>query len=460
MSFSVGSVTSRFLPCLAVLALWVAAGAQPADSVGLPEDLHEKCVAHEFNVPGQGFYISGSGFYISGSGFYISGSAGGMVRGDITFVDPQLVYPNTTLLPRTVGQVTQAIGVPSTGSAFDLSMDRDVMLVVADDFAGGSYQLPTALRDPAASTVTLAELAHLVSTGEFSHGALVMHHVNAAIADLRVFRALHDPSLPEMTIWEHETTGKHLIVVGLDLGGFVGAAAGPRPIGEDEVFDALNGGLEGLIGKLPSGLAPEALVVNLSWVLLPCATVQAFLDNIDTFQTFEEYVAGVAVISGPTDFESVVKALNQSTDPELQSLLDVGRRPNHLANARFVAAAGNFSLQYQMLPAAFSQVVGVAVSPVTRAFPDRYSNAGDVHIPGEWVTFQALDETGALGPETSLSYAGTSYASPLVALHVALDEAGAMRCVPPAGQASPLITTTTSGDPADIALVEAINGCP
>src|SRR5690606_14328274 len=124
--------------------------------------------------------------------------------------------------------------------------------------------------------------------------------------------------------------------------------------------------------------------------------------------TFEEYVAGVAVISGPTDFESVVKALNQSTDPELQSLLDVGRRPNHLANARFVAAAGNFSLQYPMLPAAFSQVVGVAVSPVTRAFPDRYSNAGDVHIPGEWVTFQALDETGALGPETSLSYAGTS----------------------------------------------------
>ncbi len=452
MSTSGRSLAMRMLACS--VALWLGVGAL-AQEWELPRDYQVKCVAHDFNVPGQGFYISGSGFYISGSGFYISGSTGGMVRGDITFTDPGLMYPNTTLLPQTVGQVVASAGVPSAGILFDLAMDRDVLLVVADDFAGGAYQLPGALHDPFATETTLEELAHLVEDGQFSHGALVMHHVNVAVANLRVFSPAHDPARPELTIWTHETTGKKLIVAGLDLSGFPGTA-NPRPelIDEAEIATALQEGLEALTADLPEGVADPVVVVNLSWVLLPCPTVQAFLANRDSFQTFEEYVAGLDFVPGTALLEDVILEMNKSTDPALQGVLDSDAMPD----VQFVAAAGNFSLSYQMLPAAWTRVVGVAVSPVTRPFPDRYSNVGDVHIPGEWVTFQALDEAGGLGPETILSYAGTSYAAPLVALYVALDAAGGMQCVS-TGPGSPLVADPSNPSPADILLIQAIDSC-
>ncbi len=454
MSVSGRSLVGRSLAC--VVALWLA-GVAAAQDWRLPGEYQTKCVAHDFNVPGQGFYISGSGFYISGSGFYISGSAGGMVRGDITFVDPSHKYPNTTLFPQTVGQIMASAGVPSSGVLFDLTMGRDVVIVVADDFAGGAFALPAALRDPFATETTLELLARLAEDGEFSHGALVMHHLNAAIADLRVFRPAHDPDRPELTVWTHENGENQLVVVGLDLSSFGGGTTSETElIDEGEIATALDSGIATLERSLPEGVVDPMVVVNLSWVLLPCPTVEAFLANRDSFQTFEEYVAGLGFVPAGVLLEDVIAEMNKSTNPALQEILDSDTMPD----VRFVAAAGNFSLGYQMFPAAWRRVVGVAVSPVTRTFPDRYSNRGDVHIPGEWVTFQALDETGVLGPETILSYAGTSYASPLVALYVALDGAGPMRCAGTAGLSSPLVLDPSDPTPADIPLIQAIDGCP
>lgn len=449
-----------------LLMLLSMAAAQPQPGFDLPDDLDEapRCVAHELNVPTQGFYLSGSGFYLSGSGFYLSGSTGGMIRGAITYVDPELKHPNTTLPALGIGDIMLSMGLPSSGRLFHQGLVEDVLIVVADDFAGGHFGLPDALQDPAAATTTLADLRPLIASGEFSHGALVMHHLNAAVAATGDFTLVTGLGRDDVTVWTQSVDGPRLIVAGLDLTSATGTT-GPVAISEADVYRKLTDGLESLIPNLPVAAPPARIVVNMSWVLLPCPTVEAFIANIDAYPTFLDYLAGLGI--GIDDLSAALGALNSSLDRDLQALLNSPERVRRQGfDVAYVAAAGNFSLGYQMLPAGWSEVLGVAVEEVPREFPGRYSNVGDVTVPGEWVAFRPLRD-GSPGVPTLLAYAGTSYAAPVAALYVALDMASANLCVrAPAGLGASAPTPPTlelhpgpGTAPADVPLVAAIDAC-
>ncbi len=410
----------------------------------------DRCVAHELNTPGQGLHFSGTGLHFSGT-------TGGLIRGSITFTDPALEQPNTTLTPVLAERTISDTGSPPGTPFLPLGeMAGDVVIVVADDFAGGAFRLPSDLDDPAAGTTTLARLKALAESGELSHGALVMHHLNALIASLPSFTVVDADR--DYTVWLNGDAGHHVVVAGLDLAEAVSSDA----IAVDVVADALVKGVNGVVSRfdmldLPGGdtLSPEGVVVNMSWVFLPCSSIEEFLANKDAYPTFEDYVNGLGITG--YDFDEVVRALGYVGDGALVGFLDGGSFEFMSPKAALVAASGNFGMGYQMLPAGWRQVVGVAVRrEEQRDFPGRYSNSGDVTVAGEWVGFQPLTLDGALGDPTILSYAGTSYAAPLVSLYAALDLS---RSAPQCRHLQPNEPPLTKSPELDVPLVDAIGAC-
>ena len=434
---------------LLLLSFVTVASRPPQVEVNVPDELGpERCVAHELNTPGQDLYLSGSTLYLSGS-------TGGMVRGSITFQDPDLVHPNTTLVPLTVDKAIARAGRPATRPFLrDQVMATDVVIVVADDFSGGRYRLPAQLEDPVAATTTLAEIDGLIAAGELSHGALVMHHLNVAIASLGGFTVDASALGDGLTVWVQGATGQRLVVVGLDLSQVTGSPL----ITADDVLTALNDGVRGVVDEAKQVSHPEGVVVNMSWVFLPCKTIEDFLANRNAYRTFEDYLKAIGVDLTNQSLTDVVAQLASVVHPGLEAVLDgEGRVPDFGVPGRaLVAAAGNFSLPWQMLPAGWDQVVGVAVQAEPRAFPGRYSNVGEVTLPGEWNQFEPLTPEGALGAGTLLSYAGTSFAAPIVSLYAALDMASQQ---PVCQHAPPAEPRLSAGTDLDVRLVDAIDDC-
>src|SRR5690606_21688252 len=225
---------------------------------------------------------------------------------------------------------------------------------------------------------------------------------------------------------------------------------------------ALVKGVNGVVSRfdmldLPGGdtLSPEGVVVNMGWVFLPCSSIEEFLANKDAYPAFADYVNGLGITG--YDFDAVVRALGYVGDGALVGFLDGGSFEFMSPKAALVAASGNFGMGYQMLPAGWRQVVGVAVRrEEQRDFPGRYSNSGDVTVAGEWVGFQPLTLDGALGDPTILSYAGTSYAAPLVSLYAALDLS---RSAPQCRHLQPNEPPLTKSPELDVPLVDAIGAC-
>ncbi|HZX00602.1 MAG TPA: hypothetical protein VFF10_11105 [Trueperaceae bacterium] len=442
---------------LALLLAWGVAQEEFEPAAAVTEELlaSDHCVAHEFSLPPQGFHISGSGFHISGSGFHISGSTGGMVIGDIVYEDRTGSHEPTAVSPATVSDVVNSVLATPLKYLLSEPLAQDVAIVVADDFAGGRYEPPAALF----GSLDLDQLEELITSGDFSHGALVMHHLNSAIAATEGY-GLVSRSGP-ITAWQDRATGHHLVVAALDMSGSSGPARGMPVIPVQQVFTSLTQGVNELLSDLEATYDLGGAVINMSWVLLPCATVEEFIANAGTYSTIWDYLIGLG-LDPNIDLGEVLRVLSEVDTWPLRALLDTGRYAYGAWPLEFVAASGNFSMPYQMLPALGDNVVGVAVEPVLRDFPGRYSNIGDVHLPAEWFVLQDIDATGVLGPATPISYAGTSYTAPLVSLFIAEDLVGVGRCTPSAPSRPPL-TTDAAGNqypaPADVPLEVAVGDC-
>ncbi len=446
---------------LAVLLVAVAQPPPVPEGVVVPEELllDERCVTHELNIPGQDVYLSGTTVNLPGS-------RGPLVLEPITVKDPTGKYPDATLLPDAIEAVIQLVGQPpaprpylpnvNTFSAVDF-MNRDVVIVVADDFGGGHYRLPEALDSSRAGTVTAEQIADMDARGDLSHGALVMHHLNAAIASLGVFGKDVSASDEDRTVWVQREVDHRLVVSALDLSD---VAHGPR-ITTGAVVEALMNRVRLRIDDAREVSDPQGVVVNMSWVFLPCKTVEDFLADRDAYDTFEDYLRGVGVDLDNQSISDVIAALAAVDDPDLVGILDesTDMYPSYFGVEGFglVAASGNYSLPYQMLPAGWSQVVGAAVHlPGPRDFPPGYSNEGDVTLPGEWNVYQPLDPDGNLGAATPLAYGGTSFAAPLVSLYLALDMAREVHyCVHQPPAPPPL----APGPTLNVPLADAIGNC-
>ncbi len=343
------------------------------------------CAVNEFSMPGQGFYVSGSGFYVSGS-------TGGLT-----------LNPLSQTLPSTEA----GSQLSNTFAWFDASQSAAV--VVVDDFAGQGYTLGEALfdvRNP--KQLTRVFLEQLMARGEFSHGALVFNHVLAVIEGSGQYRLSNIDA--EQVEFRHRQSDALLVVRAVDTEGF----------NSEMIANRLDQGLRAL-----SRQGVSKFSVNMSFALIPCSTVEDFQKHIDHFEAFEPYFEAV---SGQQDgspafeqlFSDLVSVAAQNDPLENYIMTDA----QGYGDLVFVASSGNFSRRYQMYPANWEFVVGVGASNWKDAQnPDFFSNASQVLDTGAWFRITNINPkvNGHKQTVSNLSYAGTSFSAPNVAVFSAFD---------------------------------------
>lgn len=439
-------------------------GVIPVTDDDLPRELWgDRCVAHEMNIPVQELHLSGTELHLSGT-------RGGLAVGPIMYRDSPGTVADLALQRMTVAQALAAAGVPSMRPFLeDQMMQRDVVIIVADDFAGNVFELPGDLNGPSANSLTLQDIEDKIVARELSHGALVVHHLNVAIASLGTAREGNEPPEQQFRlesadtsvgrwVWVQQATDHKLIVRALDLSG----VAGSPEITVQVVLDALETLVKGIVTEEFVGPDPGNVVVNMSWVFLPCKTIELFIQNAFKFKSFAEYLEGVNVDLNALPIEGVIARLAQVDDVELSEFLDSGRVQIAFQADRvvLVASAGNFSMTYQMLPAGWNAVVGVAVEDTGLPEPPRYSNVGDVTTPVESFVFEWLTSDGVRGGETDITYGGTSFTAPLVSLYAALDISSAMPFCTDKYSPPDLTHLGLTAGMLDVPLATAVDNCP
>lgn len=427
----------------------ILTGADGVEVVWQLDDYIEqpRCLTHSLLVAEQGFFHSGTGFFHSGtdflqsgSQFFHSGTVGGVVLGDNSYVQPR---PVESILSETVPNYL------STGGSTHLTLAEilwlppqpgDVVIVVLDDFGRDEQGMPIlALSEQAFNLGVGAEelFRHLVNTGAISHGALVMHFLNALIAATNQYTLDASASSQARVVWNGSNDAR-LIVSAHNLRGH----ATEGLIDTDGIAAGLGASIEsahGLAGSENRTL--RGVVINMSWVLLPCPTAEAFASSRDQFLTFEDYIEGLKALSPadswildegltPDDIVWILAwvGMENSLYRAISSYLGEATFLDDNVRIGFVAASGNFRLPYQMLPAAWPAVVGVG-SPTRDAPPPPFSNAGEVIAPGAWFKLEPVLPWEA-GSGGAISVAGTSYSAPIVSLFTAVDIASASRCTP------------------------------
>lgn len=414
----------------------------------------ERCLAH-------GFTSSGQDYYVSGSDYYVSGSIGGKMLGipfDVTdrkseasvevtsksLLDFQNEYLGLSA-QITLRDVLERLAREST---------EDVAIIVADDFAGGHFKIPDEVFGFRNQDSDKRDLQAMVDSGKLSHGALVLHTLNALIATSEQFSG---PNLMDVEAGVFEwssPTGTRLVVRGVDLSTSDPTAPITSTTIATRIADSINFWSDQVTSVEIA--APSHFVVNMSWVLLPCATVEAFLKAKNLFPDYRTYILALEAPEGTSlaaakelyesgasedgrEFVEAMMALLSwvpATNPvyQLTHFDDLLARDGQGSRIAFVASAGNFFMPYQMLPAAWDHVVGVgSPNPVEQSpastQPPPFSNYyADVVAPGAWFHLQpelAWDPTDGDG---QLSYAGTSYSAPIVSLVTALDIASKSYC--------------------------------
>lgn len=435
------STRSTVYRCALVLALVLAGGAvaqdeEPGaagaaevptrwqDMKGLDGDpmfpegvVKNRCMINEFTAPG-------GGLHLAGSGLHLAGSTGGLLP--MPLVMHGATPPaQTIVLASTPQTVTRPVPSNALGVALsDLgkAMSKNVTLLVADEF-GGVFSLPVGLFG--AGEESVAKVDQLRTAHELSHGALVVNHLNALIQGTGLFdqpqeqetQSEQTPAEAATYTWTNKATHATLTLAPIDLGDMT-----KEPITTGDIAIAIDRAIRG---------AEAPVVVNMSWNVLPCATVEDFQSHITTYDTFEKYVLALAEAAvGQGDdalalVDDLIRLLStaggppDSPDTLHDPLFDLLSGVADNREGVLVASAGNFRLDFPLLPAAKSSVIAVGASNDGLP-PPVFANRGDVRATAAWYTLtDVLGEAGVYG-EGEVGYAGTSYAAPVVSLYVAL----------------------------------------
>ncbi len=176
------------------------------------------------------------------------------------------------------------------------------------------------------------------------------------------------------------------------------------------------------------------IVLNMSFSLLPCNTLDDFLANKDSFPTLEEYAVAVAEknrhlrrdFSNLSDEQWVIAitelllaAPSQDVFYLFNFIGNKAREENEGTNIIYAAAAGNYSLPYSMYPAAWEEVISVSANRIKDNSQVGFSNEGKISAHGDW--YFLPDPVGSGNDNQNIAYAGTSFAAPVVAVFTALD---------------------------------------
>lgn len=291
---------------------------------------------------------------------------------------------------------------------------RNVVLFIVDDFGNG-YELPAALFEADPDLEALAD--------QISHGALVLHHLlelgSSLVPEVGWERGQGPDGQPQYYLTDGHGNRLYLQVV--DVG----------ELDTDVIPDRIRAAMLYYGGH---GKHASSMVVNMSFAVVPCAVLHDFT-AAEELVTFEAYLAALAANNdvapqylGELD-ELVSTPVDLGDDPLLSFVAcplpsDEGARcdgghGSHrgvIKSLYQVASAGNYGNAYALYPAASGFVISVGSLAATGggyAVAD-YSNSAEIAAPG------GLFELASVGGST-VAYAGTSFAAPVVSLFLAVD---------------------------------------
>ncbi len=375
------------------------------------------CPANEVSLPGQGLQAVGAGLQAVGAGLQAVGAGG-------IFVARVGALESEAVTVQDVVDAFQGLGAP----------ERDVMLVVLDDF-GGVYDLPPAITDRDLSALSDDALADLAAAGGISHGAIVFHELTTLLtAALGAGVEGTEPGLGDAPYVEFSAGGEgpRLRLQAADARSDTGV------IDTDQAAAALEGSLTAARGQ---GFAQ--VVVNMSFAVVPCGVLEDFERTEQV--TFDEYVDALMAHNGVTGAtadelaHAVHLPVELASDPLFAGLAcPPTGGPTcgaGLDSVTFVAASGNYGQDFPLFPAALAGVVSVGSQPVDAgalvAAPSDFSNAAALLAPGDLVVVRV---DGRLG----VGLAGTSFAAPVVSAFAALDQQAASPVCAAADPADPV----------------------
>ncbi len=423
------------------------------------------CPINEFKIPGEGVRARGGI-----GGLAVKPYPLGSTPGDV--------------LP--VSQHIESLAAPK--------FDQPSAILVVDDFNGQGLRVPGVYFPDQGGGDTLgglssrlpldlnartpqqeAELDTLEANGQVSHGALVFNHTLALLSvldqDVNISTLRVDtpaPGVPfafePLDVILAEFTNLGILVAAVDT--------------EDFDTTIIAGRIAATLRMLAAQGGVERFAVNLSFGLVPCSVLEDFQASKAQFPTFERYQEAVMKANNldAAQFrEELARVLTVPVGVDPLRILAQRDREKYggAAAITYLAAAGNYQLDYALFPGHWPEFVSVSAENLSgpAGLKDAdYSNTGEVLLSGGYYRLTFFDPiSGAWTTYPDISVAGTSFAAPVLSVYTALDYSNnAPRCAPkPPQRVSPLAffdTTPPMSTPLpklDVPLAEAIKlYCP
>ena len=360
-------------------------------------------------------------FDLPGEGWYASGGTGGLAVTDSSF-NIASAYPQTLAT-----QLKELAKIES--------IKESVSIIIVDDFKGHVLTLENTnailgegvfalgqktwpIDAKKRSKALRQEVFKLQREGQFSHGALVFNHTLAllkAVSDFKMDTS-QLASDNKVVFWNPERS-ERIVVTAFDIG----------KVNRVDVHKITNE-LNNLLLKLYFNENINDNVVNMSYSLLPCSVFKDFRSK--DYANFESYLAEVAEANkhlrgGYTKEElagSIRKLVTYKTARDNEYVFDLiahsARKKEAGVNNIFVAAAGNYSLEYSLYPAAWPEVISVSASDKTGQKAS-FTDNGKIMALGGWYTL--TDSLENYEDNAQIVYAGSSFSAPVVTVFLALD---------------------------------------
>jgi hypothetical protein len=333
------------------------------------------------------------------------GSTGGLAVLNAPYpnIPTSLTYPTST--GQYVKNVAARYGTPT----------RDTGILVVDDFQGGLFTLNQAVYDlqnesfptddPIARAEALqARLDELQGEGLAAHGPFVFNHVNALLVAAGYTRISVAEAVTGLAIFQHRN-GAKIYVKAVDIEDFDTSVISAR------VF-------QGLSALRAAPYFVSNIAVNMSFAVVPCSVLFDFENS--NLPTFESYIDALLDANPGATLAQIRRAIITPVSPDPLYNLISGTlfQPSTV----YIAAAGNYSLNFPMYPAAWPEVISVSSHDVGSSKISTFSNRGEVMLTGGW--FRLTNPAGINGRMTNaprVVYQGTSFSAPDVAVFTAID---------------------------------------
>ena len=377
------------------------------------------CPIDQFDIPGQGWRARGG--------------TGGLA----VLQPPYATMPTAITSPEKVGKNLYNLANPIIFPISDAPPStKDVSILVVDDFNGDTtvspavppvykiggdvFNLP-ARGFSADLRVRLDQLDRRVkwleNTAQLSHGALVMNHISALIFGTGQYEGSETDISDGNVSFKHLNTGNYIYVTAVDTEDLDTEIITPR------MYEAIVNALD----------TNNQIIVNMSFSIVPCTVRDNFDANRKNYPTFEAYANAVAAAndtlraSGETPDAFRARVYEQLVTPiDSDPLHTLIKSDNFIlgndGNLLYISAAGNFGLGYSMYPAAWPEVVSASSNDAGLGLSE-FSNRGEVMLTGAWYSLTDpanINSTDGSGQE-NVVYAGTSFASPALAVFSAFD---------------------------------------